>query len=93
MSNMAIEAGGRAGIIEPDEITRKYVSQFKKRGKFYKSDIDANYEKIYEWDISKLTPQVACPHLPSNVKPASELGSVEIDQVLSAPALTAGYPI
>ena len=82
MSNMAIEAGGRAGIIEPDEITRKFVSQFKKRGKFYKSDPDAKYEKIYEWDISKLAPQVACPHLPSNVKPASELGSVAIDQVV-----------
>ena len=82
MSNMAIEAGGRAGIIEPDEITRKFVSQFKKRGKFYKSDPDAKYEKIYEWDVSNLTPQVACPHLPSNVKPASELGSVAIDQVV-----------
>jgi len=82
MSNMAIEAGGRAGIIEPDEITRKFVSQFKKRGKFYKSDVDAKYEKIYEWDISKLAPQVACPHLPSNVKPASELGRVAIDQVV-----------
>ncbi|MFA5276155.1 MAG: 3-isopropylmalate dehydratase large subunit [Candidatus Omnitrophota bacterium] len=82
MSNMAIEAGARAGIIEPDEITRKFVSQFKKRGKFYKSDPDAKYEKIYEWDISRLTPQVACPHLPSNVKPASELGSINIDQVV-----------
>ena len=87
MSNMAIEAGGRAGIIEPDEITWKYVEEvtskkLKKKYADLKSDSDAEYEKIYEWDISKLTPQVACPHLPSNVKPASELGGVKIDQVV-----------
>jgi len=82
MSNMAIEAGGRAGIIEPDEITRKFVSKFKRKFKFYKSDKDANYEKIYEWDISKLEPTVSCPHLPSNTKPASELHDIKLNQVV-----------
>jgi 3-isopropylmalate/(R)-2-methylmalate dehydratase large subunit len=47
-----------------------------------KSDTDANYEKIYEWDISGLEPQVACPHLPSNVKPVSKLKDLRIDQVV-----------
>jgi 3-isopropylmalate/(R)-2-methylmalate dehydratase large subunit len=83
MSNMAIEAGGRAGIIEPDAITKKYVSQFNKRKPvFYSSDKDANYEKIYEWDITDLEPQVACPHLPSNVKPVGELKDIKVDQVV-----------
>ncbi|MCX5711006.1 MAG: 3-isopropylmalate dehydratase large subunit [Candidatus Omnitrophica bacterium] len=82
MSNMAIEAGGRAGIIEPDEITKKFVSQFKRKGKFYKSDSDAVYEKTYVWDVSKLEPQVACPHLPSNVKGVSELKDIKLDQVV-----------
>ena len=82
MSNMAIEAGGRAGIIEPDEITKRYVSQFRRKQKFYKSDQDAHYEKVYEWDVSHLEPQVACPHLPSNVKPASELKNIKLDQVV-----------
>lgn len=82
MSNMAIEAGGRAGLIEPDEITKKYVSGFKRKSKFYKSDPDAQYEKTYEWNISDLEPQVACPHLPSNVKPVSELKDVKLDQVV-----------
>ncbi len=82
MSNMAIEAGGRAGIIEPDEITRKYVARFKRKPKYYRSDKDANYEKIYEWDVSKLEPQVACPHLPSNVRPVGELKAIKIDQVV-----------
>lgn len=82
MCNMAIEAGARAGIIEPDEITKKYVSQFKRKPKFYKSDLNASYEKVYEWDVSKLEPQVACPHLPSNVKPVRELKDIKLDQVV-----------
>lgn len=82
MCNMAIEAGARAGIIEPDEITKKYVLQFKRKPKFYKSDLNASYEKIYEWDVSKLEPQVACPHLPSNVKPVKGLKDVKLDQVV-----------
>jgi 3-isopropylmalate/(R)-2-methylmalate dehydratase large subunit len=82
MSNMAIEAGGRAGIIAPDAITRKFVSGFKRKPKYYASDKDARYEKVYEWDVSGLEPQVACPHLPSNVKPVSALKDIKIDQVV-----------
>jgi 3-isopropylmalate/(R)-2-methylmalate dehydratase large subunit len=82
MSNMAIEAGARAGIIEPDAVTRKYVAGFKRRPVFYNSDKDAAYEKVYDWLVTELEPQVACPHLPSNVKPVSELGKVKVDQVV-----------
>jgi 3-isopropylmalate/(R)-2-methylmalate dehydratase large subunit len=82
MSNMAIEAGGRAGIIEPDEITLKYVRPAPRKFKVYKSDKDAVYEKIYEYDVSKLEPQVACPHSPGNVKPVSQLKDIKIDQVV-----------
>jgi len=82
MSNMAIEAGGRAGLIEPDETTKKFIAGFKRKGKFYNSDEDAVYEKTYEWDVSKLEPQVACPHLPSNVKPVSQLKEIKLDQVV-----------
>lgn len=86
MSNMAIEAGARAGLIEPDEITKDYVRRAPKtehrKPKFYQSDKDAHYDHIYEWDISALEPQVACPHLPSNVKPVSSLKKVKLDQVV-----------
>lgn len=92
MSNMAIEAGARAGIIEPDAITLDYVKRtqkskvksqnFKAKFKSLKSDNDAKYEKIYEWDVSDLEPQVACPHLPSNVKPVSALKNISVDQVV-----------
>jgi 3-isopropylmalate/(R)-2-methylmalate dehydratase large subunit len=83
---MAIEAGGVTGIIEPDEITKKYIRHTshvtRHTSRFYKSDKDAYYDKIYEWDVSDLEPQVACPHLPSNVKPASHLGNIKLDQVV-----------
>ncbi len=89
MCNMAIEAGARAGIIEPDKVTQDYIGTVpavkrysKPRGLSLKSDKDAHYEKIYEWDISDLEPQVACPHLPSNVKPAGELSHIKLDQVV-----------
>jgi len=82
MSNMAIEAGGRAGIIEPDGITLKYVKPSPRKYKIYKSDTGAVYDKIYEYDVSGLEPLVACPSLPSNVKPASELNKVTLDQVV-----------
>jgi 3-isopropylmalate/(R)-2-methylmalate dehydratase large subunit len=77
---MAIEAGARAGLIEPDENTKKYVAGFKRKPKFYHSDADAHYEKVYEWDVTKLEPQVSCPHLPSNTKPVSSLKNIKIDQ-------------
>ena len=84
MCNMAIEAGGKSGIIEPDEITQKYLSglQSPVSGIRLKSDKNAVYEKIYRYDISKLEPQVACPHLPSNVKPVSQLKNVPVNQAV-----------
>ncbi len=80
--NMAIEAGARTGLIEPDEKTKKYVAGFKRKPKFYYSDPDAQYEKIYEWDVTGLEPLVACPHLPSNVKPVSALKDIKINQAV-----------
>jgi 3-isopropylmalate/(R)-2-methylmalate dehydratase large subunit len=97
MSNMAIEAGGVTGIIEPDEKTYEYIratghrpqatgkkawSLQREAWSRLKSDTDATYERVYEYDVSKLEPQVACPHLPSNVKPASKLGDITLDQVV-----------
>ncbi|MCD6363555.1 MAG: 3-isopropylmalate dehydratase large subunit [Synergistetes bacterium] len=81
--NMAIEAGGKCGIIEPDETTIKYVEgRAKRKYQIFKSDPDAEYEAVYEWDLSDLEPQVALPHSPANVKKVSETSGVKIDQVV-----------
>lgn len=83
MCNMAIEAGGKNGIIAPDALTREYeLGRSDRVYTEYASDPDADYERVYEIDVSAIEPQVAFPHLPSNARPLSEAGSVEIDQVI-----------
>lgn len=83
MCNMAIEAGGKAGIITPDETTKAYVeARFRRTPRYYSSDPDAWYEKTYFWRAEQVPLMVAKPHLPSNTHPAAELGSVKIDQVV-----------
>jgi len=79
--NMVIEAGAKAGIIEPDEKTINYVKEHSNKSFTpLKSDPHAGYEKRIELDVTDLPPQVACPPSVDNVKPASELRDVEIDQ-------------
>ncbi len=88
ITNMAIEAGAKTAIIEPDEKTLKYLGRFtKKRLKIddirdLRSDKSAQYDDIIEIDVSKIEPQVACPHLPSNTKPVSKLKKVVLNQVV-----------
>lgn len=83
MCNMAIEAGGKNGIIEPDEITLSYIKdRAKRKYEIYTSDRDASYAKVIEYDVSNIEPQVAFPHLPSNTKPISQVKDVKIDQVV-----------
>jgi 3-isopropylmalate/(R)-2-methylmalate dehydratase large subunit len=87
MCNMAIEAGGKNGIIAPDRVTRRYTGSIKDKvrpgsGRFYFSDPDAKYADTREYDVRKIGPLVACPNLPSNVKPVRALKGVPIDQVV-----------
>jgi 3-isopropylmalate/(R)-2-methylmalate dehydratase large subunit len=83
MANMAIEAGAKNGIFAPDAITREYVKKRAKRDyKFYSSDADAVYSDIIEINAGRIEPQVAFPHLPSNVKSISKAGRVTINQSL-----------
>ena len=83
MCNMAIEAGAKNGIIEPDDCTENYINgRAQREHKFYSSDADCNYHEIREYDVSNLSPQVALPNLPENVRPVEELSDIAIDQVV-----------
>ncbi len=83
MANMAIEAGAKAGIFRVDAKTLAYVKPRAKRPyTVYEADNDAEYAKVIEYDVSKLEPQVALPHLPSNARPVSQVGKIEIDQAV-----------
>jgi len=82
MSNMAIEAGAKAGMCAVDEKTREYVvSRAKRHYSIYELGPASECAQVIEYDISKLEPQVAAPHLPSNVKPVSQI-DVKIDQAV-----------
>lgn len=83
ISNMAIEAGGKAGLIEVDDITRAYMDgRVERPYTEYHSDPDARYERVYEIDAADIEPTVAWPHLPSNTHPVSESRHISIDQAV-----------
>lgn len=82
MTNMAVEAGAKTGLMASDEITKKYLEEMG-RGEKWKAihpDPDAVYEKVYEIDVSKLEPQVAAPHTVDNVKSIKEVEGIKIHQ-------------
>ncbi|MEM1513117.1 MAG: 3-isopropylmalate dehydratase large subunit [Candidatus Jordarchaeales archaeon] len=81
LCNMAIEAGGKTGIIEPDEKTMKWVEErVKQPFKPVFNDPDAEYEEVIDVDAAKLEPQVAKPPSPENSVPVSEVEGTKIDQ-------------
>ncbi len=81
--NMAIEAGGKTGIIAPDQTTLDWVRPRATRDfQVFTSDPDADYVEVYEWDAADIEPQVAFPHLPENTRGLSEVGEVTIHQAV-----------
>ena len=81
LCNMAIEMGGKTGLVEPDKKTIKYVEKrSNKPYKVFKTDLDSPSLNIIDIDVNDLEPQIACPHNVDNVKPVSEV-DVEINQV------------
>ena len=81
MANMAIEAGAKAGIFRVDQKTIDYVKERATRKyKVYEADPDAEYAKVYEWDLTKMEPQISFPHSPANAKPLSAAAGIKIDQ-------------
>lgn len=84
LCNMAIEAGGKSGIIAVDDITKEFLSKVNLRSepKLHYSDEGANYDQIITIDVSKLEPVIAYPYLPSNGKSVSQAvkDDIKIDQ-------------
>ena len=96
MANMAIEAGAKAGIFNVDDNTEEYIKEHATphhcqpfpmplRGALATKQSqckDAEYAKVIEYEVSKIEPQVAFPHIPSNTKPISQVGDIKLDQVV-----------
>jgi 3-isopropylmalate/(R)-2-methylmalate dehydratase large subunit len=81
MANMAIEAGGKAGLFPCDAKTLAYAKAAGRSGDVaMRADEGAHYESEVVIDCARLTPRVACPHLPDNVKPVEQCAGIRIDQ-------------
>jgi 3-isopropylmalate/(R)-2-methylmalate dehydratase large subunit len=82
LCNMAIEMGGKTGLIEPDEKTINYVEgRSNKKYQIFRTDEDAESLTTMQVDVTDLEPQIACPHNVDNVKPVSEVEGTPIDQI------------
>lgn len=83
MANMAIEAGGKCGLFAADRKTIEYCTAagFKNSREIY-PDADAEYERVLELDVTGMSPLVACPHLPENVRPVGEVEKKAVHQVI-----------
>lgn len=83
ISNMAVEAGAKVGLIAPDQKTYEYLAEQGRPGDYqeFSADPGAVYEQTIQMDASQLVPVVSCPHTVDNVQPASELKDVKVDQV------------
>ncbi len=83
IANMAIEAGGKAGLFAADDKTLAYCAAHKRPGaEKIAADPGATYERELLFDVSGMEPLVACPHLPSNTKPVSQLRDLPVNQVV-----------
>lgn len=95
LSNMAVEAGGKCGIMESDTETRRYLREHKreKQWKEIRPDDDAEYERIFNIDAGELEPMVALPHQEDNVRPVThpDVKGVRIQQVYLGSCTNARY--
>lgn len=83
IANMAIECGAKNGVFPVDDICKEYLAErFDENYNIYEADEDAEYTREITIDLSKLVPQVAFPHLPSNTHPINEINKISIDQVV-----------
>jgi 3-isopropylmalate/(R)-2-methylmalate dehydratase large subunit len=83
MANMAIEAGGKVGLFPADEKTLAYCAAAGRTGdKLLKADAGAVYEQDLTLSVAGMPPQVACPHLPDNVRGVDELKGLRVDQAV-----------
>jgi 3-isopropylmalate/(R)-2-methylmalate dehydratase large subunit len=83
ISNMAVEAGAKVGLIASDETTKKYLEKMGRSSKWRSivADDDAEYERIIEIDVSNLKPTVSFPHTVDNTRTIEEAAGIVINQV------------
>ncbi|KAF1074179.1 3-isopropylmalate dehydratase large subunit [Halodesulfovibrio sp. MK-HDV] len=82
IANMAIEAGGKCGLFPVDAKTLEYTAARGRNDELLTADEGAEYERVLNFDVSNMSPMVACPHLPDNVHPIENVEPKKVDQVV-----------
>jgi len=85
LCNMSVEAGATSGIVPADDETERYLREeagVTEKIERALPDADAVYERVVEIDVSKLEPQIACPHTVDNVKPVGAVAGTAVNQVV-----------
>ena len=82
IANMAIEAGGKCGLFPVDAKTLEYTAARGRNDELLAPDEGAEYERVLNFDVSNMSPMVACPHLPDNVHPIENVEPKKVDQVV-----------
>jgi 3-isopropylmalate/(R)-2-methylmalate dehydratase large subunit len=85
LCNMTVEAGATAGVVPPDEETRRYLRDeagVQDELDLFSPDADATYDRVVEIDVTQLEPQIACPHTVDNVKPIGEVKGKKVHQIV-----------
>ena len=93
IANMAVDMGLTAAVFPSDDVTKRYL-EMNSRGNDWielTTGKDPQFDSVTELDLSRLEPMIACPHSPDNVKPARELGDIEVQQVIIGSSASGGY--
>jgi len=93
ITNMGVDIGATAAIFPSDKVTKEYLHRQGREEDWVllQADAEAKYDQVTELDLSTLVPLVSCPSSPDNVKPASELGDVELSQVIVGACTNGDY--
>lgn len=83
ITNMGAELGATTSVFPADEVTRAFLAAQGREADYTPifPDADAVYDRVIDIDLSELTPRIACPHSPDNVKTVAELSQIRVDQV------------
>ena len=93
IANMAVDMGFTAGIFPSDETTKQWLVQNNREAVWreLKTGPDPQWDELTELNLSEIEPMVACPHNPDNVKKASELSDIEVQQVIVGSSCNGSY--
>ena len=93
IANMAVDMGCTAGIFPSDNVTREYLARNNRESDWKEISAESNpqWDEVTTIDLGSIEPLVACPSNPDNVKPAADLGAIDVQQVIVGSSCNGSY--